>query len=168
MFTADEVHQKLSDFRLQLEKFHSHCSDLEVCFRDEDHGFKDINTELTQKLRDLLTQGQQKLFLIEEGRRDSEAQKIQHLEDLEAERVAKENKLILGCASGLQKEIDVRSKALLKKLVVDLSTLNDFEILNKLKPPVSCSCVQISPGHTCFSKLCKSEILYTLYKRTKT
>ena len=58
MFTADEVHQKLSDFRTQLEKFQSHCSDLEVCFRDEDHGFNDSNTELIQKLRDLLTQGQ--------------------------------------------------------------------------------------------------------------
>ena len=69
------------------------------------------------------------MFLIEEARRDSEAQKIQHLEDLEAERVAKENELILGCASGLQKEIDLRSKAVLKIVVVDFSTLDDFEIL---------------------------------------
>jgi hypothetical protein len=133
MFTADEVHQKLSDFRTQLEKFQSHCSDLEVCFRDEDHGFNDSNTELIQKLRDLLTQGQKKLFLIEEARRNSEAQKNQHLENLEAERVAKENELILGCATGLQKELDLRSKALLKKLVVDFSALDDFEILELKK-----------------------------------
>ena len=80
------------------------------------------------------------MFLIEEARWNSEAKKIQHLEDLEADRLAKENELILGSASGLQKEIDLRSKALLKRLIADFITLDDFEIWELKKAGRKSSC----------------------------
>ncbi len=64
MSTADEVYQKLDGFGSQLDTFQFHCGDLDVCYGQDDHGFKDENRSLVDRVRKLLTQGNEKVHQI--------------------------------------------------------------------------------------------------------
>ncbi len=95
---------------------------------------------MIEKIKKLISQGQQKAFIIEDEKRKIESDKAQRLQDSEAarafaeqEKVRKEAERILDCAKGLRQDVDMRSKSLLRKLDIDFSILDDFEILELKK-----------------------------------
>ena len=144
MVNPDEVKILISDFKIRLDKFQGMYSDLNAYYGDEEHGFTLENDKLVSILRDHISAGKIRFdaIIFDKQRLDNEKkEKLENEKFLaESNRVAQAEYLerekinnILVCAESQQFEIVCRHGTLMRKLLLDISELNDFEILDLKK-----------------------------------
>ena len=137
----------ITKFENRLESFFKLCSDIEFNFTEHEMaelGFKDQNDKLIENFKAKIVKGKQRLITVKNELTLKEKETIDEqarLRDLaESERaekakIAEEQRVddLLNCAENLHFEIKTRFTTFKGKCMVDVSNLNDFEILNLKK-----------------------------------
>ena len=130
----DEIKNAISKFEKHSETLLRICGDLEFLFGDNlDGELRLANCETMDTLRAKIKLGSERLALIKKNiiEKTEEVKLLAEASRKEQEKAVEAQKLkdLLACSGSLVSEIDTRSQLFVSKCSVDLSTLNDYEVL---------------------------------------
>ncbi len=144
---VSDIKSGIIKFENRLESFFKICSNFGFNFTEvemDNLGFKDEDDELIEKFKDKIRAGKQRLISvkIENGKIDQEKldeqerlRNVAEEDRVSKEKIAEEKRVrdLINCAKNLHFEIKTRYTMFSGKCNVNISDLNDFEILSLKK-----------------------------------